>query len=155
MHFNEFLQHAEVRSCIAALPGASPGARADVLDLFAAAFPELPRTRLRAILPAAEALTVPDEDAISALWQALDALPPDRMNDELGNIAVRMLRDQYGPRFNDDPQGTLATVEGLSRSAGSVMSAIYGRLHAHYTETLALKDFLEGYIAQRHAPTDH
>jgi hypothetical protein len=154
MYFNDFVQHTVVQSCIAALRGASPGMRADALDLFAAAFPELPRTTLRTILPATEALTIPDEDVISALWQALDALPPDRMNDELGNIAVRILRDQYGPRFNDDPQRTLATVEGLSRSAGTVMSAIYRRLHEHYTDTLALKDLLEEYITQRH-PTEN
>jgi len=70
--------------------------------------------------------------------QALESIPEVKFNDTLENRLHRLLRNVYGPRFNDEPQVVLEEVKTKVDSSHGKVRELYSKLLQHYEEVIAL-----------------
>lgn len=72
------------------------------------------------------------------LGQALATIPEERITPSLEERLVRILRFTYSPRFNDNPQGTIAEIKNKVETSQGKVRKLYDGLNSHYTEVLSL-----------------
>jgi len=76
------------------------------------------------------------------IGEALTGIPADKVTSSLEERVVRILRNEYGPAFNENTQGTLRTIENLIEKSEGKVRTIYQKLHNHYQEVLQLGEEL-------------
>ncbi len=72
------------------------------------------------------------------LGEAVMSLPENKVNASLEERLVRILRNQYSPRFNSNPYETLSEIEKRVSESEGKMKEIYGGLERYYGEVLEL-----------------
>lgn len=72
------------------------------------------------------------------IGQAINSIPEERVTQSLEERLVRILRIYYGPRFNQDPEGTLTEINAKFVVFQGKLRRLYEGLYAHYKETFAL-----------------
>ncbi len=77
------------------------------------------------------------------LGEAVMSLPENKVNASLEERLVRILRNQYSPRFNSNPYETLSEIEKRVSESEGKMKEIYGGLERYYGEVLELEGELE------------
>lgn len=72
------------------------------------------------------------------LGEAIMQIPADKLTATLEDKLVRIQRTQYGPRFNDNPAGTLEEISTRANETEGRVKNIYQRLQEHYQGFLEL-----------------
>ena len=77
------------------------------------------------------------------IGQAVTNIPEDRVTPSLEDRLVRILRLNYSPRFNDDPNGTIAEIQERMNSSSGKVKTLYERLYQHYQKVIQLGEQLK------------
>ncbi len=77
------------------------------------------------------------------IGQALSGISGDRLTISLEERIVKILRNEYGPAFNINPEGTLSRLEKTINQYEGKVRGIYQRLYNHYSETMNLMEELK------------
>jgi len=77
------------------------------------------------------------------LGQVLSGISGDRLTISLEERIVKILRNEYGPAFNVNPEETLSRLEKTINQYEGKVKGIYQRLYNHYSETMKLMGELE------------
>lgn len=73
------------------------------------------------------------------LAETIDNLPNNKINTSLEDKLVRLLRYDYGPRFNENPRDVINDLKSKIESTNGKKRALYKKLHDHYDGTLKLR----------------
>ncbi len=76
------------------------------------------------------------------LGQALIGIPESRLSESLEGRIIRVLRQEYGPFFNDNPEETLSKLEKTIGQYEGKVRGIYQKLYNHYQEVMQLQQEL-------------
>lgn len=76
------------------------------------------------------------------IGEALSSIPEEKINRSLEDRLIRILRTNYGPRFNEDPTNVLKELKQKSMSGNTKKRRLYKNLHGHYQEVLKLQETL-------------
>lgn len=77
------------------------------------------------------------------IGEAINLIPYDKISPDLEERLVRILRTTYSPRFNVDPEGTMAEIQTKRDGFEWKKRELYERLNRHYQETLELREVLQ------------
>jgi hypothetical protein len=82
--------------------------------------------------------TVTDGPSISVfIDEAAELIPTNKLAGPIKDKFVRVLRYIYGPRFNDNPTGTLEEISEKARPENTAKSkGLYEKLYAHYNKVM-------------------
>ncbi|HLC55649.1 MAG TPA: hypothetical protein VJJ23_00235 [Candidatus Nanoarchaeia archaeon] len=87
--------------------------------------------------------TLQDRKIIPVLiGEAIDNIPEKRINASLEYRLVRLLRQNYSPEFNENPQRVIEELKVKIQDSKGKKRKLYERLSRHYTEVLELKEEL-------------
>ena len=86
-----------------------------------------------------------DERAIIPvlIGQAISTIGQDNITSSLEDKVVRILRTQYSPSFNENPQETLGRLEKTINQYEGKVKGIYQKLYDHYQEVMQLQEELQ------------
>jgi len=76
------------------------------------------------------------------LGEAIMSLPEEKVTPSLEERLVRILRNQYSPRFNTDSEGTLLEIEERVEGTEGKARNLYEGLREHYQSVLELQEEL-------------
>jgi len=76
------------------------------------------------------------------LGEAIMSLPEEKVTPSLEERLVRILRNQYSPRFNTDSEGTLSEIEERVEGTEGKAKTLYEGLREHYQSVLELQEEL-------------
>ena len=72
------------------------------------------------------------------LGNVITTLPEDAITPTLEDRLVRLLRNEYSPRFNENPEATMEDVQEKVDSFSGKKQEVYQKLYDHYQEVLEL-----------------
>ncbi len=76
------------------------------------------------------------------IGQAISGVAETDLTASVQDKLVRIFRNSYGPRFNDNPRAVMGELERSIETSEGIVRGIYGRLYSHYQETFALQEEL-------------
>ena len=74
------------------------------------------------------------------LGEALSNIPESRIEFSLEDRLLKILRSQYSPQFNEDPDSTMRDITSRIQDSEGKVRGLYERLYEHYDQTMRLQE---------------